>query len=91
MTAARVLVIDDEAPIVDLVRGYLEQEGYGRDQRRRRPCRPRDDLNANPGRCRARRDAAGIDGFAVLRRAREFSDAYVSMLTARAEEIGAPV
>ena len=27
MTRIRVLVIDDEAPIVDLVRGYLERDG----------------------------------------------------------------
>ena len=25
---ARILVVDDEPPIVELVRGYLEREGY---------------------------------------------------------------
>jgi CheY-like chemotaxis protein len=28
MKAPSVLVVDDEAPIVGLVRGYLEREGY---------------------------------------------------------------
>ena len=27
MTATRVLVVDDETPIVELIRGYLEAEG----------------------------------------------------------------
>ncbi len=28
MKAPSVLIVDDEAPIVGLVRGYLEREGY---------------------------------------------------------------
>ncbi len=87
MTAPRVLLVDDEAPIIELVRGYLEREGM-------------DVIAAADGRVGLeliRTQAPdvvvldvmlpGIDGFEVLRRAREFSDAYVIMLTARAEEI----
>jgi len=87
MSATRVLVVDDEAPIVELVRGYLEREGM-------------DVIEATDGQAGLQliREHApdvvvldvnlpGIDGFEVLRRAREFSDAYVMMLTARAEEI----
>lgn len=87
MTATRVLLVDDEAPITELVRGYLEREGM-------------DVIEAADGRAGLEliRERApdvvvldvmlpGIDGFEVLRRAREFSDAYVIMLTARAEEI----
>jgi DNA-binding response OmpR family regulator len=87
MTATRVLLVDDEAPIIELVRGYLEREGM-------------DVIEASDGRVGLEliRERApdvvvldvmlpGIDGFEVLRRAREFSDAYVIMLTARAEEI----
>ena len=86
MTRARVLLVDDEAPIVELVRGYLE----------------RDDMEVISASDGARgleliRERApdvivldvmlpGLDGFEVLRRARTFSDAYVIMLTARAEE-----
>jgi DNA-binding response OmpR family regulator len=87
MTATRVLVVDDEAPMVELVRGYLELEGM-------------DVLSAGDGLTALDlvRERApdvivldvmlpGLDGFEVLRRARTFSDAYVIMLTARAEEV----
>ena len=87
MTATRVLLVDDEAPIIDLVRGYLEREGM-------------EVIAAADGQVGLEliRERApdvvildvmlpGIDGFEVLRRAREFSDAYVIMLSARAEEI----
>jgi DNA-binding response OmpR family regulator len=87
MTAARVLLVDDELPIVELVRGYLEREGMevlaaadgqvGLDLiRERTPDVVVLDVNL-----------PGLDGFEVLRRARTFTDAYVIMLTARAEEI----
>ena len=87
MTTTRVLVVDDEAPIIELVRGYLEREGM-------------EVIAAADGQTgleliRTRSPDVvvldvmlpGIDGFEVLRRARTFSDAYVIMLTARAEEI----
>ena len=87
MSAARVLVVDDEAPIVELVRGYLEREGM-------------EVISAADGTAGLdliRQQAPdvvvldvmlpGLDGFEVLRRARAFSDAYVIMLTARAEEV----
>ena len=87
MTGARVLVVDDEAPIIELVRAYLEREGMdviaasdgqtGLDLiRDRSPDVVVLDVNL-----------PGLDGFEVLRSARTFSDAYVIMLTARAEEI----
>jgi len=87
VTGARVLVVDDEKPIIELVRGYLEREGMeviaasdgqsGLDLiRERDPDVVVLDVNL-----------PGLDGFEVLRRARTFSDAYVIMLTARAEEI----
>ncbi|MHB8459057.1 MAG: response regulator transcription factor [Candidatus Limnocylindrales bacterium] len=87
MTATRVLVVDDETPIIELIRGYLEREGM-------------EVIAAADGHVGLEliRERApdvvildvmlpGIDGFEVLRRAREFSDAYVIMLSARAEEI----
>ncbi len=88
MTAAtRLLVVDDEAPIIELLRGYLVREGW-------------DVLAASDGPTAvemARQRAPdvvvldvmlpGLDGFEVLRQIRTFSDAYVIMLTARAEEI----
>jgi Response regulators consisting of a CheY-like receiver domain and a winged-helix DNA-binding domain len=87
MTTTRVLVVDDEAPIIELVRGYLEREGM--------EVIAAADGQAGLELIRTRSPDVvvldvmlpGIDGFEVLRRARTFSDAYVIMLTARAEEI----
>jgi DNA-binding response OmpR family regulator len=82
-----VLVVDDEPNLVQLVQGYLAREGYHV-------------LTAADGPtalelARAQRPdlvvldvmLPGIDGIEVCRRLRQFSDAYVLMLTARAEEI----
>jgi DNA-binding response OmpR family regulator len=83
----RVLVVDDEAPIRVLVRGYLEVEGF--DVR---------EADTGPTAVTMARDWApdlvvldvmlpGLDGVEVCREIRTFSDAYVLMLTARSEEI----
>jgi DNA-binding response OmpR family regulator len=83
----RALVVDDEPSLVRAVVGYLEREGF--------------DVAAAPDGEQAlqlaRRDAPdvvvldlglpGIDGVEVCRILRTFSDAYVVMLTARADEI----
>ncbi len=83
----KVLVVDDEQNLVDLVRKYLLAEGF-------------DVLEANDGLtalevARTEQPALivldvmlpGLDGIEVCRRLRHFSDAYVLMLTARSEEI----
>ena len=83
----RVLVVDDEPPIVELVRGYLRREGW-------------EVLTAadGPAAIAAVREHApdvvvldlmlpGLDGIEVCRQLRTFSDVYVIMLTARGEEI----
>jgi len=82
-----VLVVDDEENLVELVQGYLERDGY-------------DVLTAGDGptALALTRDEKpdlivldlmlpGIDGLEVCRRVRQFSDAYILMLTARAEEV----
>jgi len=89
VTGARrlALVVDDEAPLRDLVRSYLEREGFEVE-------------TAGDGETAvelAREQAPdvivldlmlpGIDGIEACRRIRSFSDAYVIMLTARAEEV----
>jgi len=84
---ARILVVDDEPPIVELVRGYLVREGWTVDVAVDGPTAI-ERARANPP------DVIvldlmlpGIDGIEVCRQVRTFSDAYVLMLTARSEEI----
>lgn len=83
----KILVVDDEKSIVELIRGYLEREGF--------------EVFAafdGPAALECVRELApelvvldvmlpGLDGIEVCRQLRQFSDAYVLMLTARAEEV----
>src|SRR5262245_22790273 len=85
--AITILVVDDEQRLRELVRGYLEREGFA-------VLTAADGLTAID---LARQHAPevvvldlmlpGLDGLEVCRRLRTFSDAYVIMLTAKAEEI----
>lgn len=87
MPGPTILVVDDEPPIIDLVRGYLEREGFTVHA-----------ASDGPSAVAAVRDLApdvvvldvmlpGFDGVEACRQIRSFSDAYVLMLTARSEEI----
>jgi DNA-binding response OmpR family regulator len=85
--AVRVLVVDDEPPIVDLVKGYLEREGW-------QVQSAGDGVTAlevirtwEPDVIVLDVMLPGMDGIEVCTRLRAFSDAYVLMLTARSEEI----
>ena len=83
----KVLIVDDENNLVELIQSYLVKENY-------------QVLTANNGITAlelARSHSPdlvvldlmlpGIDGLEVCRRLRQFSDAYVVMLTARTEEL----
>jgi DNA-binding response OmpR family regulator len=82
-----ILVVDDEPPILELVRGYLEREGF--------LVRTAEDGLAAVEQVRVDKPDVivldlmlpGLDGIEVCRQIRMFSDAYVLMLTARSEEI----
>ena len=85
--AIQVLVVDDEPNLVELVQGYLEREGY-------RVLTAADGTTALALAQETQQDLIvldlmlpGLDGLEVCRRLRQFSDAYVLMLTARAEEV----
>lgn len=82
-----ILIIEDEASIREIVRTYLEQEGFqvicGDDgaqaltlTRQHRPDLIILDLNL-----------PGMDGLEITARIRAESDVYILMLTARAEEV----
>jgi DNA-binding response OmpR family regulator len=86
-TPRRAVVIDDETALAALVAGYFERDGY-------------DTRVAHDGLTGLElvRETApdvvvldlglpGLDGVEVCRRLRTFSDCYVVMLTARAEEV----
>ena len=83
----KVLVVDDEAQIRTVLRGYLEAEGYD-------VAEAADGAEALAA-LRTEPPALvlldvmlpGIDGLEVLRQLRGFSDAYVILVTARAEEV----
>ncbi|HEX2910135.1 MAG TPA: response regulator transcription factor [Chloroflexia bacterium] len=82
-----VLVVDDELNLVELVQGYLEREGY-------RVLPAYDGIKALELARSSEPDLVildlmlpGLDGLEVCRQLRQFSDAYVVMLTAKTEEV----
>jgi two-component system KDP operon response regulator KdpE len=88
MTAARVLVIDDEAPIRRFLRVALEAEGFGVIEA----------ATARAGLAAAARETPGLvvldlglpdaDGLTVLRELRGWSQVPVLILSVRADEAG---
>ena len=84
---ARILVVDDEAPIVDLVRGYLEREGFTVQSAMDGPSALAATRASAPDVVILDIMLPGLDGIEVCRQIRTFSTAYVLMLTARGEEI----
>jgi len=87
MQPPRILVVDDEAPIVDLVRGYLEREGFVVESAADGPSAVEAVRTSAPDVVILDVMLPGLDGIEVCRRIRTFSNAYVLMLTARGEEI----
>jgi DNA-binding response OmpR family regulator len=83
----RALVVDDEPSLVRAVVGYLEREGFlvesAPDGEQALQLARRDE----PDVVVLDLGLPGIDGVEVCRVLRTFSDAYVVMLTARADEI----
>jgi len=82
-----ILVVEDEQRLRDLVCGYLEREGF-------MTLPAADGFTALDLARQHMPDLVvldlmlpGLDGLEVCRRLRAFSDAYVIMLTAKAEEI----
>jgi DNA-binding response OmpR family regulator len=85
--SARVLVVDDERSLAKVLASYLEREGHQVEcvfdgpaalavARQRQPDLVVLDLGL-----------PGMDGVEVCRQLRTFSDCYVVMLTARADEV----
>lgn len=83
----RILVVDDEPHIRAVLRGYLEADGFGVVE----AADGEETLTAlrgdPPDLVLLDVMLPGIDGLEVLRRLRTFSDVYVVLVTAKAEEI----
>ena len=88
----RILVVDDEATLVNTVRAYLENEGYIVRTALDGPSAVREARVFRPDLVVLDIMLPGLDGLEVLRQLRQeardtqLRDVYVIMLTARAEE-----
>ena len=87
VTSSKILVVDDEHNIVDLVRGYLEREGYEVSTAFDGNAAVKVAEELAPELIVLDLMLPGLDGIEVCRAVRQFSDAYIIMLTARAEEV----
>ncbi|GAA4288662.1 response regulator transcription factor [Georgenia daeguensis] len=85
--ATRVLVVDDEAPLAQVVASYLRRDGF--DVRVTGDGREAVELARewDPGVMVLDLGLPGTDGIEVCRAVRTFSDCYIVMLTARTEEV----
>ena len=87
MTGEKILVVDDEANIIDLARLYLEQEGYHVDTAAD-GAEALEKIGASqPALMVLDLMLPEIDGFEVCRRVRAESDLPIIMLTARDEDV----
>ncbi|MCL4546035.1 MAG: response regulator transcription factor [Chloroflexi bacterium] len=87
MIVVTALVVDDEQPLRDLVRTYLEREGFEVLVAVDGPSAVDQARHHHPAVVILDVMLPGFDGIEVCRQLRQFSDTYVLMLTARSEEI----
>ena len=86
MAGERVLVVEDEANIVNLVRAYLEREGFTVDTVTDGRAALHHARTTRPHLIVLDLMLPGMDGLEVCRRLRQESDVYILMLTAKSEE-----
>jgi len=87
MNKAKILVIDDEPSITNLVTAYLRSEGYEYHTASDGPSGLKAALTLHPDLIILDIMLPGMDGIELLTQLRRESGAYVIMLTARTEEI----
>jgi DNA-binding response OmpR family regulator len=83
----QVLVVDDEPHIRAVLRGYLEADGFAVSEAADGEAAVRQLHQHAPDLVLLDVMLPGIDGLEVLRQVRAFSDVYVILVTARAEEV----
>ncbi|HEX2905206.1 MAG TPA: response regulator transcription factor [Jatrophihabitans sp.] len=83
----RVLVVDDEAPLAELVAGYLARDAFDVTVVGDGISAVETARTVDPEVVVLDLGLPGLDGLEVCRRLRTFSDCYVLMLTARTDEV----
>ncbi|WP_029212783.1 response regulator transcription factor [Arsenicicoccus bolidensis] len=83
----RALVVEDDLPMATLIGSYLEREGYEVDLCHDGVAAVQRARELDPDVVVLDIGLPGQDGVEVCRQLRTFSDAYVVMLTARADEL----
>lgn len=84
----RALVVEDEPALAELVADYLARDGFEVERARDGEDALRRAREFDPDVVVLDLGLPGIDGLEVCRQLRTFSDCYVVMLTARADEVG---
>ena len=87
MANAKVLIVDDEAPILNLISAYLKPEGYEVYTASDGPAGLQAARAYKPDLVVLDVMLPGMDGVEVLTRLRRESDVYVILLTAKTEEM----
>lgn len=84
---AKILVVDDEKGIVDLLRKFLATEGFAVEAAYDGPSAVDSAFRSPPDLVLLDVMLPGLDGLEVLKKLREKTDVPVIMLTARADEV----
>lgn len=87
MNNPRILIVDDELPLQNTLRAYLEREGYEVETVGDGHATLTLVATFQPDLVILDVMLPGVDGFTVLQKLRHQSQVYVLMLTAKAEEI----
>lgn len=82
-----MLVVDDEVPLTQVVGSYLEREGFTVAVAHTGPDAVEEARASSPVLIVLDVMLPGFDGIEACRQIRQFSDAYIIMLTARDEEV----
>ena len=83
----RVLIVDDEAPLAGVIASYFERDGFETEVAADGETAIAKARIWDPGVLVLDLGLPGVDGIEVCRIVRTFSDCYIIMLTARADEI----
>ena len=85
--AQRVLVVDDEAPLAELIAGYLRRDAFDVTVVGDGPRAVEAARTVDPDAVVLDLGLPGLDGLEVCRQLRTFTDCYVLMVTARSDEV----